>query len=336
MSTFDESIEALLEQGQRDAAEKDRGTKTLPVIEKGRGFEKNRTSMSLTHDSPRSRRSRDHDRSSEERASAHGSVSSRRDDDRSRREGRRDRHGLSPGASGYYDRYDRRRSRSPAKHDEYRMPQRHRPGNNYRDEDYDDRRRRSDDRGGRYHDSRRSPREDRGRYSDRRRRESPKGRRDATPEPNDEDRDQRTIFVQQLSQRLRTHQFHDFFSKVGPVVECTIVKDRVTKRSKGVGYVEFKDVESVAKALDLTGQQLIGMPVIVSRTEAEKNRAARNTDAHPTVSNGLPFHRLYVGNIHFNITEKDLEDIFGQYGEVEFVQLQKDDNGRSRGYGFVQ
>jgi len=43
-----------------------------------------------------------------------------------------------------------------------------------------------------------------------------------------------------------------------------------------------------------------------------------------------------VGNIHFSITETDLQNVFEPFGELEFVQLQKDDNGRSRGYGFVQ
>ena len=43
-----------------------------------------------------------------------------------------------------------------------------------------------------------------------------------------------------------------------------------------------------------------------------------------------------MGNIHFSITETDLQNVFEPFGELEFVQLQKDDNGRSRGYGFVQ
>jgi len=53
----------------------------------------------------------------------------------------------------------------------------------------------------------------------------------------------------------------------------------------------------------------------------------------------VPFHRLYVGNIHFSITETDLQHIFEPFGELEFVSLQKEDEtngGRSRGYGFVQ
>jgi RNA-binding protein 23/39 len=103
-----------------------------------------------------------------------------------------------------------------------------------------------------------------------------------------------------------------------------------------VGYVEFENEESVAAAIQLTGQKLLGIPIIAQNTEAEKNRAARNSEGSHHPVNGVPFHRLYVGNIHFSITESDLQNIFEPFGELEFVQLQKEDQGRSRGYGFVQ
>ncbi|KAF3766068.1 hypothetical protein M406DRAFT_346157 [Cryphonectria parasitica EP155] len=162
-------------------------------------------------------------------------------------------------------------------------------------------------------------------------------REEPTPAQLTEDeRDRRTVFVQQLAARLRTKELKEFFEKVGPVSEAQIVKDRVSNRSKGVGYVEFKNEETVAAALQLTGQKLLGIPVIVQLTEAEKNRQVRESGASGGHPNSIPFHRLYVGNIHFSITEQDLQNVFEPFGELEFVQLQKDDTGRSRGYGFVQ
>ena len=106
--------------------------------------------------------------------------------------------------------------------------------------------------------------------------------------------------------------------------------------SFSVGYVEFKQEESVPLAIQLTGQKLLGIPIIAQLTEAEKNRQARNPEATNTNPNQVPFHRLYVGNIHFSITESDLQNVFEPFGELEFVQLQKEEQGRSRGYGFVQ
>lgn len=144
------------------------------------------------------------------------------------------------------------------------------------------------------------------------------------------------MFVQQLAARLRTRELKVFFEKIGPVTEAQIVKDRISMRSKGVGYVEFRDEESVTAALQLTGQKLLGIPVIVQVTEAEKNRQARTTESSGNHPNSIPFHRLYVGNIHFNVTEQDLQAVFEPFGELEFVQLQREENGRSKGYGFVQ
>ncbi|KAI2625337.1 splicing factor, CC1-like protein [Hypomontagnella submonticulosa] len=258
----------------------------------------------------RARRDRDDDREATPRSDA-GSHKSRRrsrsrDDDR--RHSRRHR-----GGDGDYYRSggrgrDRSRSRSPRRH--------YRPRDDRRDRERDDRsyRSRDDDR----HRSGRTP------------------KRDSPPQLTEDERDRRTVFVQQLAARLRTKELKEFFEKVGPVTEAQIVKDRISGRSKGVGYVEFKNEDSVTAALQLTGQKLLGIPVIVQLTEAEKNRQVRTTEGSSSHANSIPFHRLYVGNIHFSITEQDLQNVFEPFGELEFVQLQKDDTGRSRGYGFVQ
>jgi RNA-binding protein 23/39 len=92
----------------------------------------------------------------------------------------------------------------------------------------------------------------------------------------------------------------------------------------------------VPAAIQLTGQTLLGIPIIAQLTEAEKNRQARNTEGKSGGQHSAPFHRLYVGNIHFSITENDLQNVFEPFGELEFVQLQKEENGRSKGFAFVQ
>ena len=47
--------------------------------------------------------------------------------------------------------------------------------------------------------------------------------------------------------------------------------------------------------------------------------------------------KLYVGNLSFNTSNEDLQELFGQAGTVETVNIVEDrDTGRSRGFGFVE
>jgi RNA recognition motif-containing protein len=47
--------------------------------------------------------------------------------------------------------------------------------------------------------------------------------------------------------------------------------------------------------------------------------------------------KLYVGNLSFNTTNQDLNDLFGEVGQVESANIIEDrETGRSRGFGFVE
>jgi RNA recognition motif-containing protein len=47
--------------------------------------------------------------------------------------------------------------------------------------------------------------------------------------------------------------------------------------------------------------------------------------------------RIYVGNLPFSATREQVQDLFGEYGEVTDVHLVSDrDTGRPRGFGFVE
>lgn len=46
--------------------------------------------------------------------------------------------------------------------------------------------------------------------------------------------------------------------------------------------------------------------------------------------------KLYVGSLHFNITEEMLRGIFEPFGKIEEILLMKDhESGRSKGFGFI-
>jgi len=46
---------------------------------------------------------------------------------------------------------------------------------------------------------------------------------------------------------------------------------------------------------------------------------------------------MYVGNVSFQTSETDLEQLFGQFGDVSSVKIITDrETGRSRGFAFVE
>jgi cold-inducible RNA-binding protein len=47
--------------------------------------------------------------------------------------------------------------------------------------------------------------------------------------------------------------------------------------------------------------------------------------------------KLYVGNLAFNMTDRELEEAFAEFGEILSATVVKDRiSGRSKGFGFVE
>ncbi|KAJ6906427.1 RNA-binding protein 39-like isoform X1 [Populus alba x Populus x berolinensis] len=167
-----------------------------------------------------------------------------------------------------------------------------------------------------------------------------KERKEEATEPEaDPERDQRTVFAYQICLKADERDVYEFFSRAGKVRDVRLIMDRNSRRSKGVGYIEFYDAMSVPMAIALSGQPLLGQPVMVKPSEAEKNLVQSTT---AVASGGLigPYtggaRRLYIGNLHFNITEDQLRQVFEPFGAVELVQLPHDESGHCKGFGFVQ
>uniref|UniRef100_A0A3Q4HJM0 RNA binding motif protein 39b n=1 Tax=Neolamprologus brichardi TaxID=32507 RepID=A0A3Q4HJM0_NEOBR len=229
-------------------------------------------------------------------------------------------------ANGHDDQSKKRRSRSRSpgsKKKRSRSKSKDRKKTKKRSKSRERKRSRSRER----HRSRSRSKDRAGRYRARR---SPAPIDNLTPE----ERDARTVFCMQLAARIRARDLEDFFSAVGKVRDVRIISDRNSRRSKGIAYIEFVESSSVPLAIGLTGQRLLGVPIIVQASQAEKNRAAAAANNLQKGSSG-PM-RLYVGSLHFNITEEMLRGIFEPFGKIEGIQLMMDsETGRSKGYGFI-
>ncbi|GAA5825069.1 hypothetical protein JCM11251_006087 [Rhodosporidiobolus azoricus] len=253
----------------------------------------------------------------------------RRDSPRDRDRGERRRRDY-PDEDEYYGRDSkRRRSRSRDRGERDHYERERRSSRHYDDDrDYDRRRRDGADNRQRH---RRSPSYDE--YA----RAPPRRMRSPSPQLSEEQREMRSIFVSQLAARVTDRELGIFFeTQAGKVRDARVIVDRATRRSKGVGYVEFVELETVQKALTLSGTKLLGIPIQVQYTEAEKNRQARTGDAGGGSS--APMNGgLYVGSLNFALTSDDIREVFQPFGELETVELHRDPaTGKSKGYCFVK
>ncbi|KAK9051907.1 hypothetical protein SSX86_028535 [Deinandra increscens subsp. villosa] len=167
-----------------------------------------------------------------------------------------------------------------------------------------------------------------------------KDKKEGAVEPEvDPERDQRTVFAYQISLKADERDVYEFFSRAGKVRDVRLIMDRNSRRSKGVGYIEFYDAMSVPMAIALSGQPLLGHPVMVKPSEAEKN-LVQSTATVGGIAGGTGAtggaRKLYVGNLHYNMKEDQLRQVFESFGTVELVQLPTDETGNCKGFGFIQ
>lgn len=147
---------------------------------------------------------------------------------------------------------------------------------------------------------------------------------------DEHERDLRTVFIRDLPTKADERDIKKWFEKASaPVREVRLITDKYTKKSKGFGYVEFYQKESVQKALSLSGSQLLGKTVYVELSEAEKNIEA-SSDVRAST-------RIYVSNLYHEVTEEMLKNIFEKFGDIEYLNLHFNaGTDAGRGFAFVQ
>ncbi|CAF2020001.1 hypothetical protein Bca4012_079668 [Brassica carinata] len=148
------------------------------------------------------------------------------------------------------------------------------------------------------------------------------------------------LYVGNLPYTITSSELSQLFGEAGNVVDVQIVYDKVTDRSRGFGFVTMGTIEEAKEAIQMFNSSQIGgrtvkvnFPEVPRGGEREVMRTKIRDSNRSYVDSP---HKIYAGNLGWNLTSQGLKDAFGdQPGVLGAKVIYERNSGRSRGFGFV-
>ncbi|XP_069363886.1 RNA-binding protein Musashi homolog 2-like isoform X1 [Maniola hyperantus] len=132
------------------------------------------------------------------------------------------------------------------------------------------------------------------------------------------------LFVGGLSWQTSSEKLREYFAMFGPVTDVLIMKDPVTQRSRGFGFITFQEAASVDKVLAVPVHTLDGKRI-------DPKHATPKSAPKPAKTK-----KIFVGGVGQDTSADEVRAYFSQFGLVEdAVMLMDQQTKRHRGFGFV-
>ncbi|RKF57741.1 Polyadenylate-binding protein, cytoplasmic and nuclear [Golovinomyces cichoracearum] len=129
------------------------------------------------------------------------------------------------------------------------------------------------------------------------------------------------MFIGGLNWETTDQSLKEYFSQFGEVVECMVMRDGVSGRSRGFGFLTFKDARTVN--IVMVKEHYLDGKIIDPKRAIPRDEQERTS-------------KIFVGGVSQEATEQDFKEYFMQFGRIVDATLMIDkDTGRPRGFGFV-
>lgn len=129
------------------------------------------------------------------------------------------------------------------------------------------------------------------------------------------------MFIGGLNWETTDESLKNYFSEFGEVLECTVMRDGASGRSRGFGFLTFKDAKTVN--IVMVKEHYLDGKIIDPKRAIPRDEQERTS-------------KIFVGGVSQEASEQDFKEFFMQFGRVVDATLMMDkDTGRPRGFGFV-
>ncbi|XP_050698868.1 heterogeneous nuclear ribonucleoprotein 27C-like isoform X3 [Eriocheir sinensis] len=135
------------------------------------------------------------------------------------------------------------------------------------------------------------------------------------------------MFVGGLSWETTQESLQRYFGQYGEVIDCVVMKNSETGRSRGFGFVTFADPNKVDSVLKSGPHELDGRTIDPKACNPRSMQKQKRNGNWP---------KVFLGGLPSNLTETDLRNFFSRFGGVmEVVIMFDQEKKKSRGFGFL-